>query len=385
MNRLSRPFCRPVVRLAIASVTVVSLGCATKSFTKPYSDVMQELKDDGQTALTVEENRALFLSAEQKEKERLSQLVQLRATEGPTGSSYRIGIQDKIDINVFDVPELNLTALVNETGVISLPLIGGIQAAGLTDEELKQSLTKALSQFVKQPQVSVAISEYGSQKVAILGAVQKPGTYSLRKGQNSIVEILGEAGGATDKASNFLNFIPVEFTGNSGANDPTARARLSLASAPQAIQKSGIEIAFDQLMGTGGGIPLEVPVRGGDILVVPEAGRVTVDGEVEKRGTFELGSRMSLLGALGASGGITYGAKVDEVEVIRAVNGASNRAHYIVDLQKVVSGEEKDILLRDGDIVRVPSHSGRRLRSDTFETITKVINFGVGGSVSLGP
>ena len=118
------------------------------------------------------------------------------------------------------------------------------------------------------------------------------------------------------------------------------------------------------------------------MIIVPEAGTVMVEGEVAKTGSYELGSRTTLLGALAAAGGITYGAKIDEVEIIRSVDG-NRKAHLTVSLENIAIGEEHDVRLRNGDIVRVPSHSGRRLRQDTFDGISRLINFGIGGSVPL--
>lgn len=127
---------------------------------------------------------------------------------------------------------------------------------------------------------------------------------------------------------------------------------------------------------------MEIPVRGGDMIVVPEAGKVMVEGEVSKGGSFDLAQQMTLLGALAAAGGITYAAKVDEIEVVRAA-GLQEKVHLVVDLAKVARGEERDPRLRNGDIVRVPSHSGRRLTQDTYEAITRIINFGVGSTYNI--
>jgi protein involved in polysaccharide export with SLBB domain len=212
--------------------------------------------------------------------------------------------------------------------------------------------------------------------------VQKPGAYPLKKGANSVIELLGEAGGVTQRAGNYVNFVPAETSG--GAFDPATRARLALGSPEGNVRGSGIEIYLDRILGTAGGIPIEVPIRAGDMIIVPESGKVTVEGEVQKTGSYELGQQMSMLGALAAAGGLTYGAKVDEVEIIRSI-GLDDKSRLIVDLTKVATGEERDVRLRNGDIVRVPSDNSRRFRQDTYETLGRVINFGVGGQVSVLP
>lgn len=367
--------------LAIAGLTGCGVG---KSFTKPRSTLIAEAEQQGVALPSADEERDLFFSLDKNQQERLIGLIRVRA-EGPrTDSSYRLGAGDEIEINVFDVPELNVTVRLRESGFLSLPLIGPVKAMGLTETDLLDELTNRLSAYVRRPQVSVFISNYGSQKVAVMGAVRNPGTYPLKKGENSLLELISEAGGVSDKAGNFVNFIPAELSGVSAANDVEARARLALASQePDMLRKSAIEMYLDQVMGTSGGIPLEVPVRGGDMIIVPESGKVTVEGEVEKAGALDLGRQMTLLSALAAAGGITYGAKVDEVEIVRDVGGAEKKARLVIDLEQISRGEERDVRLRNGDIVRVPSDSGRRLTQDTFEGISRILNFGVGGTVNV--
>lgn len=367
--------------LILASVLSIS-GCSSRGSTKPRSQIIAESEGKGVQVTSIEEDRKLFFEADQVNKNRLMNLVKRRAQGSNHDSNYRIGAQDEIEINVFDVPELNVTTRVRESGFVSLPLVGAVKASGLTESEFHDEVQKRLSGYVKHPELTVFISTYGSQKVAVMGAVSRPGTYPLKKGSNSILELISEAGGVNDRAGNYLNFIPSELSGISATNDVEARARLALASQDTgALRESGIQIYLDQVMGTNGGIPLEIPVHGGDMVIVPEAGKVLVEGEVQKVGQYDLGQQMTMLGAIAAAGGITYGAKVDEVEVERET-GMERKAHLVVDLQKIASGEERDVRLRNGDIVRIPSDPGRRLSQDVFESISKIFNVGAGFSVT---
>jgi polysaccharide export outer membrane protein len=376
-----------MVRKFLLLALLCFCGCATKAITKPYSETIAEAESAGVKILSVTEQRELFFSGEKDNKTRLEAIISARNDGNTKDPNYRIGPRDELEINVFDVAELNLQNLrVQESGFISLPLIGGVKVTGKTESELREELAKRLASYVKSPQVSVFISHYGSKKIGVMGAVDKPGMYPLKKGDNSILEMLSEAGGVNARAGNLVFFVPAELAADNQKSSETPRAMLSSAilSSRSAKGQMGIEIYLDSILGTTGQLPVDVPVRGGDMIVVPEAGRVVVDGEVDKPGSFELGSRMSLLGSLAASGGITYSAKVDEIEIIRDV-GASERAHLIVDLEKIARGDDTDIRLRNGDIVRVPSDRGRRVAKDTFDGITRIINFGVGGTVNLAP
>lgn len=371
-------------RLVFVLLVVVAgfFGCSNRAILKPRSEVIAEAKHNGIMMPSAQQERRVFFKNEEINSQRVLKLIRQRASNDFRDANYRIGPGDEIEINVFDVPELNLSARVQQSGFVSLPLVGGVQAVGLNETELRDRLRQRLAVYVKSPQVSVHVSNYGSQRVAVLGAVSQPGTYSLKKGSNSMLELISEAGGLTDKAGSFMNFIPAELSGIGSANEVEARAKLALSSYSSHNRNSGIEIPMDQIMGTTGAIPLEIPVRGGDMIIVPEAGTVMVEGEVTKTGSYELGGRTTLLGALAAAGGITYAAKIDEVEVMRAVDG-NRKTHLTVNLEQIATGEEQDVRLRNGDIVRVPSHSGRRLRQDTFDGISRLINVGIGGSVPL--
>jgi protein involved in polysaccharide export with SLBB domain len=127
-------------------------------------------------------------------------------------------------------------------------------------------------------------------------------------------------------------------------------------------------------------MPLDVPLRGGDVVIVPEAGRVTVDGEVVSRGAVQIQPGMTMMGAVGAAGGVTYSADLEQFELIRA-DAAGGPKHLVVNAEKVMAGEEKDVLVRSGDIIRIPSLVGRRIRQDTFDHISQFFNFGLSGAL----
>lgn len=113
---------------------------------------------------------------------------------------YRIGPQDLLELQVFGIEALNRTVRVNSRGLISLPLIGVVQAAGLTSEELEAALAEKLAQdYLQDPQVSVFIKEFTSQRVTVDGAVKNPGIYPL-KGQTSLLQALVTAQGLTSVA-----------------------------------------------------------------------------------------------------------------------------------------------------------------------------------------
>lgn len=115
---------------------------------------------------------------------------------------YRIGAQDRINITVFQEPELSLENVqVDASGNILLPLIGAVEAAGKTSSELSQEIATRLdSRFLVDPQVSVIVASSVSQKVTVEGSVTEPGVYEVR-GQTTLLEALAMAKGPNRVAS----------------------------------------------------------------------------------------------------------------------------------------------------------------------------------------
>jgi len=116
-------------------------------------------------------------------------------------AEYRIGAQDMLEISVFQIDDLNKTVRVNSSGQISLPLIGTVLAGGLTVSELEVLLATKLSEtYLQDPQVSVFVKEFSSQRITIEGAIGGPGVYPL-KGRTTLLQAIAVAGGVSDLAN----------------------------------------------------------------------------------------------------------------------------------------------------------------------------------------
>ncbi|HEY8011504.1 MAG TPA: polysaccharide biosynthesis/export family protein [Rudaea sp.] len=110
-------------------------------------------------------------------------------------SDYRIGAQDLLDVTVFGVPDLSRTVRVNSNGQISLPLIGGVQAGGHTIPELEQALADLLAKsYLQNPQVSVFVKEFTSQRITLEGSLKNPGIYPIT-GKTTLLQAVAIAGG----------------------------------------------------------------------------------------------------------------------------------------------------------------------------------------------
>jgi len=115
-------------------------------------------------------------------------------------SEYRIGEQDVLNITVWREPELSGAVMVRPDGMITLPLVNDVHAAGLTPDELKDMLTEKLRSFLNLPQVTVAVREINSRKVFIIGQVGHEGSFRINS-TTTVLQIIAEAGGLREFAN----------------------------------------------------------------------------------------------------------------------------------------------------------------------------------------
>jgi polysaccharide export outer membrane protein len=115
-----------------------------------------------------------------------------------SSSEYNIGVGDKLSIRVFQVEDLSFDALVVDTsGNINLPLIGAVRGSGRTAGEMSADIAGRLAaQYLRNPQVTVTVTEAANQKITVDGAVTKPGVYEMR-GSTSLLQAVAMAEGPT--------------------------------------------------------------------------------------------------------------------------------------------------------------------------------------------
>lgn len=119
---------------------------------------------------------------------------------GMGGGEYLISAGDKINIFVWQNPDLTMDVTIRPDGKLSYPLIGTIQAEGLTIDELQAKLTEKFSEYIKYVQVTVSVKDYAGSKVVVLGEVLYPGVYTFSGTNISAMEAIGLAGDVTVQA-----------------------------------------------------------------------------------------------------------------------------------------------------------------------------------------
>jgi polysaccharide biosynthesis/export protein len=247
----------------------------------------------------------------------------------------RVGPGDLLEVTVFDVAELKQDVRVSDLGDANFTFLGSVHVAGLTTAELQKLIEDRLQKgdYVKDPQVSVMISEYGTQGVSVLGQVAKPGVYAVL-GSRTLLDVISEAGGITTIA----------------AHEATVKRR------------QGGEIFTASLSDNPGELlASEVELWPGDTIVVPRAGIVYVIGDVGRPGGFvmENSGQVTLLQAVALAAGVNRTAAQSKTRVIRKTSdGYEDKP---INLKLILEGKAPDLPLEREDIVYVPPSTSRTL------------------------
>jgi polysaccharide export outer membrane protein len=205
-------------------------------------------------------------------------LLSLMQTAAKAGD-YRLGAGDLLKIVVFDHDELSVDARISQTGNITFPLIGQVPVAGLSTRDTELLLARRLMEggFVKQPQVSVLVSDFESQKVSVMGQVTKAGQYPLDSSKK-VLDVLAMAGG-------LLN--------DTAADDATL------------VRADGSRAAIDLPKLFDGDPAMNLDVHNGDTVFVRRAPQFYVYGEVQHPGQYRLARNTTISEAISVGGGLT--------------------------------------------------------------------------------
>jgi polysaccharide export outer membrane protein len=273
--------------------------------------------------------------------------------QGPVSirPDYVLGPNDQILIRVPESNEINEKPFrVATDGFIDLPLAGRVKADGLTVQALEAEVTNRLREYLRQPLVSITVTQFRSEPVFVVGDFRAPGIYPLQ-GRRTLIEVLTAVGGLQPNASRRIKV--------------TRRAEYGPIPSPNVIvdpvkKVSSIEVSLDSL--TQNINPAEdIILLSYDVISAERAERVYVSGEVAKVSAIELGERsyISVAQALTEAGGFTTFATRDKVRVLRPVLGTNRRAEIDIDLKRVFEGKDVDFPLQPNDVVFVPRDTRR--------------------------
>lgn len=256
---------------------------------------------------------------------------------------YRLGPEDMVQITVFNIvageggglTPREISLRVSQRGIVTLPLLGDLRVTGLTVSELQKVLRDRYEKFVYDPEVGVQVREFRSQRVYLLGAVNRAGAIDLT-GPKTLIDVLAMAGGVSPRAGNQVHV----YRQTSDGRKSYVIDLFSLASSVGLINDKTVEL-------------VNQPVQTGDIINVPEAGMFFVDGAVRRGGSFPLGRRYTITQALALAGGLDQDlADFSGITVYRATDNAVKQIR--VDLNAIRAGTEPDLAMQTDDFLFVP-------------------------------
>jgi len=277
------------------------------------------------------------------------------APASASGSDYRIGSDDQLDIDVFEVMELTAAPRVTASGMISLKFLGNFQAGGLTPQELERAIEKALKEkeLVNEPHVTVRVRDYGSQPVTIMGAVHKADVYQI-KGEKTLSAMISQA---------------------QGLDANTVGSTIQVIRAPKqpGAEREVINISVVDFL--RGDAALDVPIYANDRIMVQAAESVYVMGEVRQPGEFVLknGLNLTVLQAITKGGGYTKEAKKQDSKIIR-IHRDGRREEIKVDVDKMANFKADDIELMPNDILVIPPNKVKAAFNRTVESTIGVVS-----------
>jgi len=249
-------------------------------------------------------------------------LVLSAALSAQSAGDYLIGPQDVLTIQVFDQADLGGKYTVETDGTFSFPLVGRVKAGGMTLRGFEVELKKKLADgYFKNPQVTVGVETYRSQRVFVMGEVRSPGPVPLTGGM-TLIEALARAGSTMPTASGELAIVRAK----QGANGPVIPG-----------QREDVDVVRASIRELeGGAMSQNVQLHDGDTIFVPRAESIYVFGQVKTPGAYALVQRdTTVLQALSLAGGVTE-------------NGAMNRVKVV----RLVDGEKKEVKVKLTDLVR---------------------------------
>jgi polysaccharide export outer membrane protein len=250
---------------------------------------------------------------------------------------YRIGPGDVLRVTVYGHEDLNRVSVVSSDGRMPFPLVGEVQAAGLTPTELEASLRQLLGKdYLVDPQVTVAVQEYRSQKVFVLGEAEKPGTYPLT-GRSTLLDVLSQAGGPNKAAGRQV--VVVRFPKSEGPVTP--------GTAGSTMFRLNLKKLLD------GDASENIVLESGDTIHIPKQTNFFVLGEVKRPGAFALEKDTSALEAITLAGGFTERAAPAVAKVLRR-RADGNQESIVIDLGGT-DPRAREFLLAEGDTILVPT------------------------------
>lgn len=308
----------------------------------------------------------------------------------PSPDDYRIGPGDVLEIQLIGRPDVlggGSGIDITDNPTLTLPLIGTIRIHGKTPRELEAELREAYSQLIIDPQPSVIIKKFANFQVAVLGLVVSPMKYPFEPG-DTLQEVVFKAGGLVSQRGGvgaapgrYLKIYREKFDAEGRA--ASLDARIEALKTGRNLPREDIAVPIEEFIQSGL-LRYDLPVLPNDIIYIPPAGAVHVQGHLNSQGVTFLGpSLRTLTQVVTARGGIRFGAK-SRAEVVRI--GADGRPEvHVMNIRRMLKRQDPDFVLKDGDQIFIDPHWFRRAVEWVGGTISRGTAAGINATATYNP
>lgn len=257
-------------------------------------------------------------------------------SQGTTSASlspadYLIGPADLLEIRVFESEKLTSEVRVSSRGEITLPLLGNVNMNDITAREAEIKIENLLKEggYINDPHVNVFVKEYRSKVVSVIGYVNSPGSYELL-GKKTLVDALAFAKGLNNQAGRTVYITRAEENGG----------------------REAYVVYLDDVF-LSGNSEANLLLKPGDVIYVPEAGSVFVEGAVIRAGAYSIKEGATTVSqSIARAGGVASFANKGDVKLITYL-GNGKREVKELDLEQIRNGELQDPIVKDKDTIVV--------------------------------
>ena len=313
-------------RIAVILVSALLAGCYFDRLTTNYDDTFEISNTSDDNAILDETSRSEVEDARVRKR-----LMELDMEEEP---AYRMNAGDKVEIRVYDHPDLGITTRIGPDGMIGFAFIGQVKLSGCTIAQGADIIRSGLVPYVKNPVVSITVLEVQSETATIAGACAKPGVYGISN-STRLADFYAMAGSSAERLFN-------------GVDVDVADLEHSILVRHGEVLPIDFRKAIDK-----GDLLNNVRIRKGDYVFIAQRmeASVIICGEVKNphKRLYEPG--MGLLETLTAAGWLT---EMHWKHVIIIRDGLAHPKLYKVNIDGILAGKCRNIPLKAGDVVYVP-------------------------------
>lgn len=249
------------------------------------------------------------------------------AASAATDPVHQLGPRDLVQIKIYQQPDLTQEIRIDDDGTVTLPLIGQVQASGLTVEAFARTLTVRYKEFLLNPEITVFVKEYNKREIeiSVLGEVGRSGFFRFVE-KSTLLDVLAQVGGLKPESGNRVIVLRPKKMGENGEPETF------ILNAQELYTPSGVK-------------NLNIELLDGDTVMVPRADQYFIFGEVVRPGAYKLekGTPLTVLKAIILAGGFTDKASKRGIKVTREEGE-----------QKTSMKADLETLVRSQDIIIVP-------------------------------